>query len=371
MFKIPFLKPNLIKKETYLSYLSKIDKSRIYTNYGYLNTLFENRVFNEYFKGIGAVTTVNNATIGLILAISQSKRRKGKYALMPSFTFAATPLAAMWCGLEPYFVDISQDEWCMNEEMLDKILKKLDDKVAVVVPYATFGNNLNLNYYQKLQDSEIPVVIDAASSFGSIYNNEQFGIGFSGFIVYSFHATKPFGVGEGGIVYSKNTDSILRIRQAGNFGFSINRESIMQGINAKMPEYTAAIALATLDVFPKKIKIRQIIYATYLEYFKKIKLLEKGWKFQEILSKPVPQFISLLCNPLQNNKLYIEHLAKHNIEARTYFSPACHQQKQFKAFKRTTLLITEEISKHILSLPLWEDMTKNDILRVVETINLL
>lgn len=46
------------------------------------------------FDGIGSAVTVHNATIGLILAISQSKRPQGKYAVIPSFTFAATPLAA-------------------------------------------------------------------------------------------------------------------------------------------------------------------------------------------------------------------------------------------------------------------------------------
>ena len=140
MKKIPFLRPNLVKNESIIPYLLEIDASRIYSNFGPLNTRFEQRVLDEYFNRVGAVTTVNNATIGLMLAISQCKRPKGKYALMPSFTFAATPLAAMWCGLEPFFIDIRSDEWCMDEKLLNEVLQMLGDEVAVVIPICYLWN---------------------------------------------------------------------------------------------------------------------------------------------------------------------------------------------------------------------------------------
>ncbi|MEK4482675.1 DegT/DnrJ/EryC1/StrS family aminotransferase [Paenibacillus sp. FSL R5-0876] len=92
MFEIPFLRPNLVKKEQFLTYYEKIEATRIYSNYGPLNDLFEERVITEMFGGTGSAVTVHNATVGLMVAISQSKRSKGKYAIMPSFTFAATPL---------------------------------------------------------------------------------------------------------------------------------------------------------------------------------------------------------------------------------------------------------------------------------------
>lgn len=229
MATIPFLRPNLVKKGDYLHFLSRIEDSRLFSNYGPLNSLFEDRVIKEVFNHTGAAVTVNNATSGLMLAISQCKRPNARYALMPNFTFAATPLAAMWCGLEPYFVDISQDDWCMNEYLLNELIEKLGEQVAVVVPYATFGTHMDLNYYQKLQDAGIPVVVDAAASFGTTMNDGHFGKGFSGSMVFSFHATKVFGIGEGGLVYSGNKQNIDQIRQAGNFGFSDSRESVYSG----------------------------------------------------------------------------------------------------------------------------------------------
>ncbi|CAM3181476.1 UDP-4-amino-4-deoxy-L-arabinose-oxoglutarateaminotransferase YvfE [Paenibacillus larvae subsp. larvae DSM 25719] len=210
MYEIPFLRPNLVKKERLLSYFEKIEASRIYSNYGPLNHLFETRVIAQMFGGIGSAVTVHNATLGLMLAISQSKRPRGKYAVMPSFTFAATPLAAEWCGLEPYFLDIEPDDWQMNRAQLEETVERLGEQIALVVPYATFGSAIDFSIYNKLLQEGIPVVIDAAASFGTtiVEDAAQFGKGFGGAVVFSFHATKTFGVGEGGLVYSADQDLI-------------------------------------------------------------------------------------------------------------------------------------------------------------------
>ncbi|MCU6339864.1 DegT/DnrJ/EryC1/StrS family aminotransferase, partial [Enterobacter quasiroggenkampii] len=131
----------------------------------------------QMFGDIGAAVTVHNATLGLMLAISQSKRPRGKYAVMPSFTFAATPLAAEWCGLEPYFLDIEPDDWQMNRAQLRVTVERLGEQIAVVVPYATFGSAIDLSIYDNLLQEGIPVVIDAAASFGTTVAEDaaQFG----------------------------------------------------------------------------------------------------------------------------------------------------------------------------------------------------
>ncbi|OIJ18523.1 aminotransferase DegT [Anaerobacillus alkalidiazotrophicus] len=366
MMKIPFLRPNLVKQEALTPYISEIEASRIYSNFGPLNTRFEHRVLDEYFDNIGAVTTVNNATIGLILAISQCKRPKGKYALMPSFTFAATPLAALWCGLEPFFVDIRPDDWCMDEKLLCEWLQILGDQVATVIPYAAFGTNMDLDFYRQVNESGVPVVVDAAASFGVTGSQNHFGRGFPGCVVFSFHATKSFGVGEGGLVYSANKDLISKIRQAENFGFSASRETTLPGLNGKMSEYNAAIALSTLDVFVQKIKARQQVHSWYLEQLHQKNFFGKGWTIQKSEGEIPYQFMPICCPEGRQNVDVIHALSNQNIEARTYFSPPCHQQPLFIRYPNTDLKVTERISSRILSLPLWEEMTNQDVCLIVE-----
>ncbi|WP_248927671.1 DegT/DnrJ/EryC1/StrS family aminotransferase [Paenibacillus hamazuiensis] len=367
MFEIPFLRPNLVKKERLLSYFAQIEESRIYSNYGPLNKKFEERVIDQMFQGTGAAVTVHNATLGLMLAISQSKRPQGKYAVMPSFTFAATPLAAEWCGLEPYFLDIERDDWQMNRDQLERTVEKLGPQIAVVVPYATFGTAIDLSVYNMLVHRGIPVVIDAAASFGTVTPEEaaQFGKGFTGAVVFSFHATKTFGIGEGGLVYSADRDLIQRIRQAGNFGFSSARESVMPGLNSKISEYTAAIALATFDQFQTSIDKRKAIIDSYRRELARTGLLEQGWSVQKIQGNVPLQFFSILSPSSLDNREVVHRLAAHSIEARTYFSPACHQQKHFKRYPHSNLRVTEHVAKHIVSLPLWEEMNETTVQTIV------
>lgn len=373
MFDIPFLRPNLVKKERFMVHFEKIEETRIYSNYGPLNNLFEERAIAQMFDGIGSAVTVHNATIGLILAISQSKRPQGKYAVMPSFTFAATPLAAEWCGLEPYFLDIEPENWQMNREQLEQAVKLLGDEIAVIVPYATFGTVIDLSVYNKLQEQGIPVVIDAAASFGTITPEEaaHFGKGFGGAVVFSFHATKSFGIGEGGLVYSLDQDLIKRIRQAGNFGFSSSRESVTQGLNSKISEYTAAIALSALDHFKAVRENRRTIYEYYLQELIQADLLDRGWSLQKVQGSVVHQFIPILSPDPYSNQEVVALLASNSIEARTYFSPACHQQKQFQSYSHFTLHVTEHIAKHIVSLPLWEELDEITVRRIVHVLGSL
>jgi dTDP-4-amino-4,6-dideoxygalactose transaminase len=370
MKPVPFLKPKLVEADDYLHYLRAIEGSRVYSNFGPLCVEFERRICAEHFDGSGAVTTVSNATIGLMLAFSAAKRAGGRFAIMPSFTFAATPQAAVWCGLEPYFVDIREDDWCANEALVADVVGRLRDQVALVVPYATFGTACDLTFYRNLHASGVPVVVDAAASFGTRTVSGQFGKDFPGTVVFSFHATKAFGIGEGGLVYSGDTAPIERIRQASNFGFSSARESMFQGLNGKLSEYTAAVGLATLDRFSGKIERRQTIHRSYLSSFERRGLLPGAFRIQATTGSIPHQFMGVLCPEGRRNTEYIASLLREGIEARTYFAPACHQQPFFIGSPATPLTVTESTSERILNLPLWEDMDLADIERVTGALEL-
>ncbi|RTR36364.1 aminotransferase class I/II-fold pyridoxal phosphate-dependent enzyme [Robertmurraya yapensis] len=370
MTNIPFMRPSLVKYEEYKAYLDLIDNSRIYSNFGPINNAFESRILNDYFDNIGGVTTVNNATSGLMLSISQTKRKGAKYAIMPSFTFSATALAAMWCGLEPYFIDVNPEGWEMDTEKLKLAISNLGEQVAVVVPYATFGNNIDLTYYEELHNNGIPVVVDAAPCFGSSKENIQFGTSFSGIVVYSFHATKPFGIGEGGLIYSADTKLINSIKAQSNFSYSGKRESESLGLNAKLSEFHAAIGLATLDVFQEKIQKRIALYNVYSEEISKYSLLDNGWCLQKTTGRIPYQFFSILCPPGESNNKYIKKLQENSINAVSYYNPACHNQKQFQEFIYTDLSITDDISSRVICMPFWEEMDENTIRIVVETLSI-
>lgn len=365
---IPFLRPNLVPHEAYGRYLDEIDSNHLYTNYGPLNRQFESELISRVFDGHGAAATVSNATMGLVLSIARTRRPGAKYAVLPSFTFAATPLAAEWAGLEPYFVDVDPSSWSVTASELGKALDLLGDEVAVVVPYAAFGDPLDLTPFADLHRNGTPVVVDAAASLGTRFAGRAWCADFPGAVVYSLHATKPFGIGEGGLVYSSDATLVERIRRSCNFGFDQDRETEHQGLNAKLSEYAAAVGLATLDVFPAKTAERIRIAAQYRTALESRGAFERGWRTQ-VLRGVVPyQFFPVVCPPDLSNADVVTRLKKSGVSARTYFGPGCHQHPHFANRPRADLPVTEDLARRIVSLPLWEGMTEGTVARVVKAL---
>jgi dTDP-4-amino-4,6-dideoxygalactose transaminase len=371
MSDLPFLRPLLVTADEIVPYLRRIDESRLYSNFGPLVGEFEQKILTEYFQSRGAVTTVHNATLGLMLAIDAVRRPGGRYAVMPSFTFAATPQAALWCGLQPYFVDVRPNDFCLDEGEVKAAVETLGEDVAVVVPYAAFGTVCDLAPYRQLIEDGIPVVVDAAASFGARLDDVHFGQDFAGPVVYSFHATKSFGIGEGGLVYSGRPGVIEQVRKASNFSFSAQRVSEGRGLNAKLPEYSAAIGLATLERYPLKVSKRQELHGQYVATMERAGLLLKGWGLQTTTGAIAHQFMGVVCPQRITNSQAVAHLHEHGIQARTYFSPACHEQPMFCGMPRSDLSQTEMLGRHILNLPLWEDLPPAAIDRVVRALSLI
>jgi dTDP-4-amino-4,6-dideoxygalactose transaminase len=365
MDKVPFLRPRLVEFDEYASLLAEMDRARQYTNFGPLNTRFEKRVVDEWMGGEGAASTVCNATLGLMLAISELKRPGGRYAVMPSFTFAATPLAAQWCGLEPYFVDVDPEEWVLDPAKLRRALDELGPEAAVVVPYATCGTHMDLRPYEQMIDAGLPVVVDAAPCFGTSLGGRQFGRGFRGAVVFSFHATKAFPVGEGGLIYSADTDFIHRLKLASNYWFDGSRESTGLGLNAKLSELGAAVGLATLDRFPAVVERRKTLYRAYTRLLEKARVLEEGWSLQAVRGEAAYQWLPLMAPDVAARDRLMRLAAERNIELRRYFVPPCHEHPQFRQAPHGDLAMTDRLGDRAVSLPLWEELTDEMLDRVV------
>jgi dTDP-4-amino-4,6-dideoxygalactose transaminase len=365
MTSIPFLRPKLVSEPSYRHLIEQIDASGWYTNYGPMNTSFEDRALVELIGRPGAVSTCSNATLGLMLALSMAKGGTRRYAIMPSFTFAATAQAALWAGLEPFFVDVDPELWTVQSDEVLAAIDKLGSENCVAVPYATFGSPLDLRPYAALESAGVPVVVDAAASLGSDLPGHSPWDTIKGPIVFSMHATKAFPIGEGCLVYSSNPHWIKEFRRAANFGFNDARSATMLGLNAKLPEVTAAIAIATLDALPGLIRDRRNVRDTYVGTMREHGLFESGWKLQRELGESAPQFMSLLAPPERDNTKIVASLNAVGVQAQKYFSPSCHQQPLFRDFATASLTATCDLSARIVSCPLWPDMTAEQVHHVV------
>lgn len=361
---IPFLKPNPAKMSEQLRAFEEIEARGIYSNFGPHNTRFETEMIERLFDGVGGGLTVCNATIGLMVAIREAvdarANPRAKYALVPSFTFAATPHAAMWCGLTPILYDIEPGTWLPSRREEDRLLDHYGDEVGVVIPYATFGNNLQLARYDALaQERGVPVVVDAAASLGSIdVDGNGFGTGSSISIVYSMHVTKTFSASEGGFIYSADQNRIQRMRTMSNFGFSEPRSAGMAGLNAKLSEIGAVGALAKLRGFDVVVARRRQLYDRYVAALGE-------FEFQVHTGRSiVSQFVPLLLpdHPELDRDKVVAGLAERGVMTANYFSPHIAEQPYFqKHCLMEELPETQNISRRIISLPIFDTMTDEQV----------
>jgi dTDP-4-amino-4,6-dideoxygalactose transaminase len=369
---IPLVRPAPPQLSLAVAELQSLEQSGIFSNFGPVNTLFEQEMLDRFFGGKGACTTVCNATIGLMLAIKDAvgEQPSGKFALMPGFTFAAAAHAALWCGLTPLLCDVHPANWAADPAAEAEMLAQYAGKIAVVMPYATFGYPIDLEHYKRLADQlGVPVVVDAAASLGTCDEHGRgFGSGFAGSVVYSMHATKSFAVGEAGLIYSADTDRIARIRTMSSFGFGEPRTATMVGLNGKVSEVTALLGRLRLLDYDSIMEHRAALSNRYREALP---------EFQFQLRAPgtqAHQFVpALLPSGLGGRRAAIRAaLADKGIATGAYFSPHLMEQPYFqKTCVAGPLPVCDDVSARMISLPLFDTMTHHEVDHVVASLQAL
>ncbi|RIA37695.1 dTDP-4-amino-4,6-dideoxygalactose transaminase [Hephaestia caeni] len=371
MTHYPLIAPRPPKLSEHLDALRRVEQSGIYSNNGPEVRGFEADVTERLFGGAGASLAVANATLGLMIAIREAATPRfapGALALMPALTFAATAQAAEWAGLTPLIADIDPETWSIDPDIEERLLALHGRRIAVVVPYATFGNAIDLDRYAWLQRRyEVGVVIDAASSLGTIdAAGKGFGADAPFATVFSMHATKTFAVAEGGLVHSGDTGLIDRLRAMINFGFQGQRSATLPGLNAKLPEVLAVMARAKLEEIEAVCAGRAAVEAAYRD------ALGDRFMLQTPLgTRRAIQFMPVLLPEALAGKraAIVDTLAAEGVGCGQYFSPHLGEQPWF----RDTALIeptpvSDAVAGRMLSLPVTDAMTADDARRIAATL---
>ncbi len=360
---VPLTRPNPPRLSEHSALLREIEHRGIYSNFGPVNTALEQDLTSRMFAGEGSCMTVNNATIGLMLAVQHAigDRPVGRrYALMPAFTFAAAAQAAMWCGLVPLFCDIDPDSWAACPVDEERLLAQYGGDIAVVMPYATFGYDIDLSRYAAIKARYgVPTVVDAAASLGTASaDGRGFGAGFGGSVVFSMHATKSFATGEAGIIYSVDQAAIAQMRQMCNFGFGKPRNATMLGLNGKLSEVGALLAQLRLADYDGVVAHREGLLRGYRHALPGLTFQSQGQ------GRQAHQFASaLLPRTLTFRRAEVAAaLAEDGIGSAAYFSPHLAQQDYFMEHATFgSLPVTDNVGSRIISLPLFDAMTRRDL----------
>jgi dTDP-4-amino-4,6-dideoxygalactose transaminase len=366
---LPLIRPNPPRLSRLGAELEALEASGTFSNYGPISRRFEAEATEKLFGGRGACLAVANATLGLIIAVKHVTHRRDparRLAIMPAFTFAATAQAALWTGMTPLLADCDPDDWAMGAHA-EALLIRYGRVVGAIIPYATFGNSIDLEHYAWLSRRyDVPVVVDAAASLGSLDGEGRgFGTDCPFPVVYSMHVTKTFSTSEGGLIHCADAATIETLRAMANFGFEGSRSATLPGLNAKLSEVAALIALEKLGEIDAVADHREALAARYRERLASFSLQKPRGHRQAQQFMPV-----LLPRGLTAHRAtIIAKLAEGGIGAGTYFSPHLGEQPYFR---ETSLLdrlpVSDDIAARMLALPIFDAMGEADVDRVADTL---
>jgi dTDP-4-amino-4,6-dideoxygalactose transaminase len=365
--RVPFQSPVLPAAGEIERYLQVSRGARWFSNFGPCYTMLAERL-EAYVGGGVHCVPVASGTDGIVATLQALALLDRSHVVVPSFTFIATLTAVRRCGLKPVFCDVDGRSWHMDPPALRATLEALGDSVAAVIPVSAFGAAPPIELRDDLSsccaDAGVPMIVDSAAGFGA---RDEAGapLGGQGLAeVFSFHATKPFGIGEGGAVMTSDPDVAERVRRLVNFDFDAKRvPQSDRGLNGKLSELHAATGLAVLDVFDAQLEARRTRAARVREHLSSLTLT-----FQAGCEGSSWQFVPALAPQRETRDSVLAHCAIAGVEARQYYEPL-HSFEVFAGVPAPAgLEHTESIAARALSLPLASDMPAESIERVANAV---
>lgn len=348
--------PKLPTAETLLPYLARIDDNRWYSNRGSLVQRLESRLNALLGASSSALVSLANGTAAIeaaILATAGRATPERPLALMPSYSFVATPLAAIRCGFTPHFVDIDPATWMLDPAAL--AAHPALDRAGLILPVAAHGRAPDMRGWEGVQaETGVAVVVDAAASFEAFLHDPGL-ISDTVPATLSFHATKAFSTAEGGAVLWRDETNLFRLVQISCFGVSDQRVCLFEGFNGKLSEYQAAVGLACLDEWPAR-------EATYARIAARYGAAELGSIGRLATLPEVSAAYVILESPNAAASYMAEQrLAAAGIGTRRWYGMGLHRQPAFAGAPRDPLPVTEDITLRHLGLPAAIDLTDADI----------
>ena len=361
--KVFVTKPSMPPIEEYIEEIQSIWDEHILTNMGPKHKKLEAELV-KYLK-VPYISLMVNGHMALEMAI-QAMNLTGEVITTP-FTFASTTHAIVRNGLQPVFCDIDPLTCTIDA---DKIEELITDRTSAILPVHVYGNICNIEKIDKIAKKYgLKVIYDAAHAFGEEYKG--IGIGnFGNASMFSFHATKVFNTIEGGAVCYSDEDFGLDLYRLKNFGIRGPEKVDYVGANAKMNEFQAAMGLCNLRHVNNEIVKREKVYGLYVDRLKDI----EGVRMLE-LQKDVKHNYSYLPIIIDENEFGLTRnevfdlLAQNNIYSRKYFYPITNSYNCFHGqFKVEETPIALHVSKRVLTLPMYADLTEEQIDIICSTI---
>lgn len=315
------------------------------------------KAFANYLN-VSHVVGVASGTDALILAFRALGIGKGDQVILPSYTYTATAFGVIHNGAECVFVDIDPETYTLDPKAVEKAITK---KTKAIIPVHLYGQAANMTEIMRLaKKHRLKVVEDAAQAHGAVWEGKKVGT-FGDFGCFSFYPTKNMGAyGDGGAVTTASAQlakKILTLRNLGHVNFQDPHTEI--GWTSRLDALQAAVLKVKLkhldDLNEKRYQIAQ-------RYRKNLGNTPVVFQSEIPEAKCIYHLMTLRVPGGKRDGLK-DFLAKQGIVTLVHYKIPVHKQPAIKKIskKNWTLANTDKVSKEILSLPIFPEMTHSEV----------
>jgi len=317
--------------------------------------------FSEIFNGFSACATTNGTT-ALHLALKACGVNEKSTVIVPSFTYIATINAIKYQNATPLFVDINNDNWQIDLEILEKI----DSKKAqfILIPHI-YGASCDMDKLSKIIKKKKWILIeDCAEALGSYYGKKRLGE-YGECATFSFFGNKTLSTGEGGMIISKKKKIIQYCKFLKSHSMSQNKRywHTEIGYNYRMTNIVAAIGVGQIKELNKTIKQKKLLHEKYKDALSDLPIT-----FQTKEKEHLFWVTSILFKTGKDKKKITDILNLNNIGWRPLFYPA-HSMPMYKDYEFIkSRNLTSDLCKRGIIVPSYPSIREVDFKKVIRTI---
>lgn len=330
------------------------------------------------FLGCRHAIAISSATAGMHLTLLALGIGEGDEVITPSQTWVSTANIICLLGATPIFVDVDKDTLMMTADSLEQAITS---KTRAIVPVHYAGAPVDLEALKTIANKhDIPLIEDAAHAIGTYYRDIP--VGRSGTAIFSLHAIKNVTSAEGGVITTDDDDLAKQLRMLRFHGLGVDAfdretlgrkpqaEVMIPGFKYNLPDMNAALALGQFARLSKLNQQRTDLATMYLEGLKKtpvqpLALVDyshvHAWHLMVVRIDPDACGLT--------REQFMDELKARNIGSGIHFR-AVHLQHYYRQrFPNISLPNTEWNSSRLCSIPLFPDMTEQDVQRVLNAID--
>lgn len=319
---------------------------------------FEERIAK--FCGMKFAVGVNSGTDALFLALKVLNIGKGDEVITVPNSFIATASAIVATGAKPVFVDVRED-MNINPNLIEKHITK---KTKAILPVHLTGKPAEMKPILRIaQDHELFVIEDAAQALGAEYKGKKVG-SFGTIGCFSFHPAKTLNAcGDGGMITTNNKSIYETLLQLRNIGLKNRNDAVSWGINSRLDTFQAAILNLKFNYLLEWIEKRRKNADFYRKHLSAIVECPKEEKFEK-------HTYHLFVIQTERRDELQNYLLRYGIDTRVHYPTPIHLQPCAKSlgYKRGDFPVAEKQAEQILSLPIYQTLTRQQLEYVVEKI---